>query len=105
MATFKIPKLIMNTTDPIETTITYDHSEKTVMGWTNDRTIMNLWRTHYPSYITDNKRFVELRCPMSLIASPKLLKPRMRRNMSEEQKQAASERLRKMHQSKTVSAG
>lgn len=92
----------MNNSDPIETTITYDHSEKAVMGWTNDRTIMRLWREHYPNNIVDNRRSVELRCSMEMIISPNRLKPYNKRqvNMTEEQKQAARERLKLAHEAK-----
>ena len=98
--------------DPIETTITYDHNENMVIGWTNHDPTIRAWRRDFAEYISTNTRRInsqrtediaELRIPSELMQASNKLK-RRRVVVSEEARQQKAERLRVARDSKSKAA-
>lgn len=90
--------------DPVETTVTYDHERERVMGWTSSKAVGNLWVKQYPDETKRGGGYVELNCHMDDFIPPKLLKrPRVKRELTPEQRAAVSERLQRARNSRTTS--
>jgi hypothetical protein len=98
----------MSNYDPIETTITYDHNENMVIGWTNHDPTIRAWKKDFEEYITITARKInaqrtefsaELRIPVELVNPSNKLK-RKRIQFSEETKRKSAERLKAVRELK-----
>lgn len=79
-----------------ETNISYKHHEKMVVGFSDYSATMKAWERDFPEYITEiEKGGYELKVPIHLFKSSTTLKRKVN-VLTDEQKQAARERLAAM---------